>query len=278
MIPVPGGSTAHPVGGTLLAIVVGPWAATIGVSVALLIQALLFGDGGIMALGANSFNAAIILPLVGFFFYRLGIGNSTVNFRRSVLSAAISSYIAINVMALATAVELGVQPSLFHDAYGAPLYFPFSLGVTIPAMLVPHLLVMGPVEAVVTGLVLAYLKRSYPDLLPRQNGMLHASHMRSLKTLWVGLCIVALLTPLGLLATGPGLTERVVKDMEKMGWHTLPRGLEHFSAIWRAPLSNYTILGIDTRLGYLVTAIIGVMLITLGIWVLSKLGASKKAS
>ena len=278
MIPVPGGSTAHPVGATLLAIVLGPWAAVIGVSVALFIQALLFGDGGIMAYGANAFNAAIILPFVGFFFYRLAIGNSLVGRRRQVLSAAIGSYLAINIMALATALELGVQPLFFHDAYGAPLYFPFNWRVTIPAMLVPHLLVMGPVEAIVTGLVVAYLRRSYPQLLPRRIDAIHNAPLHSLKTLWVGLCIIILLTPLGLLAAGPGLTERVVTDLEKLGWQTLPRGLERFSTFWQAPLSDYTILKIDTRLGYLATAFIGVALIVLSIWVLSKNRASKNVS
>ena len=278
IVPVPGGSTAHPVGGTLLAIVVGPWAAVIGVSVALLIQALLFGDGGIMAFGVNAFNAAIILPFVGIFVYRMGIGEPTANFRRSIVLAAIGSYIAINIMALVTALELGSQPLLFHTEGGVPSYFPFDWKTTIPAMMVPHLLVIGPVEAIVTGLVLAYLKRTYPGLLPYQNAIIRTATVRSLNTLWVGLAIVVVLTPLGLLATGPGLTERVVEDLEKMGWQTLPRGLEKFSTLWRAPLTDYTVLGIDARLGYLATALIGVMLITLGIWVIAKLGSSKKAS
>ena len=64
-IPLPGGTTGHAVGGTLLAIALGPWAAVIGISVVLLIQALFFGDGGLMAFGANCFNMAIVLPLVG---------------------------------------------------------------------------------------------------------------------------------------------------------------------------------------------------------------------
>src|SRR6266568_2945704 len=64
-IPVPGGTTAHAVGGTLIAIVLGPWAAVIGVSTALILQALFFGDGGITTIGANCFNMAIVLPLVG---------------------------------------------------------------------------------------------------------------------------------------------------------------------------------------------------------------------
>src|SRR3954462_3968902 len=70
-VPVPGGTTAHGVGGTLAAIVLGPWAAVITTSVALVLQALFFGDGGITAIGANCFNMAIVLPFVGYLSYRI---------------------------------------------------------------------------------------------------------------------------------------------------------------------------------------------------------------
>jgi len=60
-VPVPGGTTAHAVGSVLLAILMGPYAASISVSVALILQAFLFGDGGILALGANILNMAIII-------------------------------------------------------------------------------------------------------------------------------------------------------------------------------------------------------------------------
>src|SRR5205809_6403598 len=63
-VPVPGGTTAHGVGGTLAAIVLGPAAAIITVSVALIIQALFFGDGGVLAIFANCFNMAVLLPIV----------------------------------------------------------------------------------------------------------------------------------------------------------------------------------------------------------------------
>ena len=62
-IPLPGGTTGHAVGGTLIAILFGPYAACLAVSVALLIQALFFGDGGILAFGANCFNMASSCPL-----------------------------------------------------------------------------------------------------------------------------------------------------------------------------------------------------------------------
>src|SRR5665647_1696282 len=87
-IPVPGGTTAHAVGGTLMAVVLGPWAAVVGISSALVIQALFFGDGGITAIGANCFNMGIALPLVGYAAYRL-ISGASPSPRRRVLAATV---------------------------------------------------------------------------------------------------------------------------------------------------------------------------------------------
>ena len=163
--PVPGGTTAHAVGGTLMAIVLGPWAATIGVSIALLIQALFFGDGGILAFGANVFNMAIVLPFVGYLVYRLISRNAPENSRRQWIAAAIGGYVGINAAALAAGIELGLQPLLFHTANGTPLYCPYGLTQAVPAMMLAHLTVAGFAEAVVTGGVVAFLQRTMPYIL-----------------------------------------------------------------------------------------------------------------
>src|SRR3989344_2286261 len=70
-IPIPGGTTGHMVGGVVVASVLGPWATVISLSLALTIQALLFGDGGITTLGANCFNMAFIMPFVGYYVYHV---------------------------------------------------------------------------------------------------------------------------------------------------------------------------------------------------------------
>src|SRR5450755_2304422 len=74
-IPAVGGTTAHALGAALLAILVGPWAAVLGLTLTLVIQALLFGDGGILSLGANSFDMAFIASFVGYGIYRGLAGN-----------------------------------------------------------------------------------------------------------------------------------------------------------------------------------------------------------
>lgn len=162
-IPLPGGTTGHAVGGTLMAALVGPWPAVMAVSVVLIIQALIFGDGGILALGANILNMAVILPLVGYGLYRLMAGKSGIASARRVISVVIASYIALNIAALAAAVEFGIQPALFRDSAGAPLYCPYDLSVAVPAMMIGHLAIAGVAEAILTGAVFWFVARNFPE-------------------------------------------------------------------------------------------------------------------
>jgi cobalt/nickel transport system permease protein len=164
-VPVPGGTTAHGVGGTLLAIVLGPWAAIIGVSTALIIQALFFGDGGVLAIFANCLNMGIILPFVGYGAYRLIAARSPILSSRRVWAAGIGAYIGITVAAFAVGVELGLQPILFVGSDGHPLYSPYGMAAAVPAMLLAHALGASIVEAIITALGLAYLQRSHPEYL-----------------------------------------------------------------------------------------------------------------
>lgn len=158
-VPIPGGTTAHAIGATLLAIALGPWAASISLTIALFIQALFFGDGGILALGANSFNMAFLAPFVGYGIYKLMLSLKA----NKVISSAVGAYLGINTAALATAIELGIQPILFHASNGHPLYFPYGLNQSIPAMMLAHLTVAGLVEAGITGLVVYYLQKTGED-------------------------------------------------------------------------------------------------------------------
>jgi len=164
-VPIPGGSSGHAVGAVLVAVLLGPWAACIAVSVALIVQALLFGDGGVTCIGANCLNMAVIMPFVGYAVYRLFAGRSAATSSRRWLGAAIGGYLGLNAAALAAAFEFGVQPMLAHDAAGHALYAPYSLAVAIPAMMLPHLLIFGFAEATVTGMVVAYLQRTDVTLL-----------------------------------------------------------------------------------------------------------------
>jgi len=164
-VPVPGGTTAHGVGGTLIAIVLGPWAAVIAVSVALVLQALFFGDGGILAIFANCLNMAIILPFVGYAAYRLLAGRAPLLSMRRAVAAGIAAYIGITVAALAVGIQLGIQPLLFSDASGKPLYSPYDLNAAVPAMLLAHAFGASIVEGLITFLGVAYLQKRHPEYL-----------------------------------------------------------------------------------------------------------------
>lgn len=164
-VPIPGGSTGHAVGGVLVAILLGPWAACIAITVALVVQALLFGDGGITTIGANCFNMAFVLPFVGYYLYKALSYNAPMDSNRRMIAAGIAGYIGINVAAFLAGVEFGLQPLLHHTGSGQALYCPYGLKVAVPAMAGEHLLVFGWVEAVVTALVVKYLQKQVPDIL-----------------------------------------------------------------------------------------------------------------
>ena len=169
-VPIPGGTTGHAVGSVLVAILLGPWAACIAVTVALVVQALLFGDGGITAIGANCFNMAFIEVFAGYCLYKLISAGSPVTSSRRVVAAGVAGYAALNIAALSAALMFGTQPILYKTASGQSLYCPYGLNVAIPAMLGEHLLIFGWVEAIITALVVKYLQKQDPSLLEAGKG------------------------------------------------------------------------------------------------------------
>ena len=164
-VPLPGGTTGHAVGGALIALLLGPEAAAIAVSVALALQALLFGDGGILSFGANCFNMAFVLPFVAAMVFRAL--NSRLHDKSwgTSVSAIVSGWVGLCLAALCAAIEFGIQPMLFTNASGAPLYCPFPLSVSIPAMLIPHMLVAGVVEGVATAAIYGFIKKTAPSVI-----------------------------------------------------------------------------------------------------------------
>lgn len=256
-IPLPGGTTGHAVGGTLIAILLGPEAACISISVALLLQALLFGDGGILAYGANCFNMAFVIPYVGYYIYKL-IKQKTGTEGGAKLGAIIGSYIGINAAAMCAAVEFGIQPLLFKDAAGMPLYCPYPLSITVPSMLLPHLLVAGVLEAVITAGVLGFVRKVSP-------GMIYDDPKKGTKPIYAFIIALICLTPVGLLASGTAWGEwgtdeigSVVTKGKTLGY--VPKGMLNgfkFTAFMR----DYSIRGISDIIGYILSAVAGVAIL-----------------
>jgi len=262
-VPLPGGTTAHVVGGTLLAIVLGPWDAIIGISVVLGIQAFFFGDGGVLAFGANCFNMAIVLPLVGYFVYKLVSSYAGASSPRRLLGSVVGSYAGINAAALFTAVELGLQPQLFHTAAGTPLYAPYNLAASLPSVMVGHLLVAGPAEALVTGLVVFYLQRSHSRLLQSDK---KAKEGGKRWIMWGGLAALALATPLGLLASGTAWGEWGLDELKTLGLDFIPQGLQRLESWWPVPLPDYGFPRMGAVIGYIMSAFVGMALISGLLW------------
>lgn len=163
-IPIPGGTTGHAVGAAVIAILLGPWAAVLAVSIVLIIQAVVFGDGGITAIGANCFNMAVVMPFVSYGVFRL-VSGSARSGRRFLAAAFLSGYVGLSVAAIVTAIQFGIQPLIAHDAAGQPLYAPYPLSVAVPIMAAEHLLLFGIVEGVVTAMVVNYFMKHEPDLV-----------------------------------------------------------------------------------------------------------------
>lgn len=269
-IPLPGGTTGHAAGAALAAIVLGPEVAVIAVSIALIIQAFFFGDGGILAIGANCFNMAVVIPYVSYAIYQAFSKGTPVNSSRRVAGAAVGGWVGVTLGALLASVEFGIQPLLFKAADGAPLYAPYPLAVSIPAMVIPHMLVASVVEGLLTALVVAYLQRSNSTVLETAEKPALAAEVsgfRRLGWLWTGLGVLVIASPLGLLAPGTAWGEWGTEELSKMGLKSIPTGLEKLSTLWGAPLSGYDlpILG-NTNLGYVFSAALGIVVVSIVVW------------
>ena len=298
-VPIPDGTTAHAVGGALVAVLLGPWAAVIAVSVALAFQALLFGDGGILSYGVNVLNMAIVLPFVAYGVYRLLSRGATVTSRRRVVAAAVGGYAGLGAAALCCGIELGIQPTLFHDAAGAPLYSPYHLSQAVPAMLLAHLVVAGVVEGLLTGGVIAYLQRANSALLQLNNpgtpvrawgaaGAADAAgprpKVRPVVVALAAMAVLVVLTPLGLLAPGGAFGEDAPQDLDlsRLGLNAVPAGLAKYTGFWRHTLlDDYGFSdGSHPFIGYVVSAVVGIGVVGLAVFLIAAVigAASRRGS
>ncbi len=146
-VPVAAGTSGHFLGGVLVAIFLGPWIGTVVMATVFIVQAVLFQDGGILALGANIFNMGVVGTVVGYYLYR-GFLRYT---KKKTASAAAAAWVAIVLSSLVCAVELAVSgTSPFH--------------VVVPAMTGIHVII-GIIEAVITVVVISAVMKARPDLL-----------------------------------------------------------------------------------------------------------------
>lgn len=158
MVPIPGGTSGHALGVAILALVFGVRAAFVAYSLVLLLQSLLFGAGGITALPVN----ALAMGLAG--------AATAVGVRRllrrfgDTASVAAAAWLSVMISGLLVALALGIQPAIARSTSGTPLFFPFGVSITLPAVAIPHIFI-GIGEAVLTVLVFRYARgRNWPTV------------------------------------------------------------------------------------------------------------------
>ncbi|MDD5529943.1 MAG: energy-coupling factor ABC transporter permease [bacterium] len=145
--PVAGGTSGHFVGGALAGILLGPLGGTIVMTVVLVVQCLIFQDGGLTALGANVLNMAIVCPFIGYYLY-IVFGKNKKNLLSRVFIAGTLSTVAA---AIACSIELGISGTV-------------PLKIALPAMTIVHIFI-GIGEGLITFFIFSFLLKVRPDLL-----------------------------------------------------------------------------------------------------------------
>jgi cobalt/nickel transport system permease protein len=147
--PIAFGTSGHLIGGTFLAVMLGPYAAMLSMTIVLLMQAFFYADGGLLAFGMNTFNMAIIGGL-SFFLIKL-LTRSSTSKRRIVSSVFIASWISVMVGALIAALE--ISPA-----------FAGGIMITLPSMLFYHTII-GLGEGAITALLISTIQRMQPAII-----------------------------------------------------------------------------------------------------------------
>jgi cobalt/nickel transport system permease protein len=148
---VAGGTSGHLLGGVLAAVLLGPWAGTLVMACVIAVQALIFQDGGLLAMGANIFNMGIVGTLGGFYLYRALAGVLGGEQRARIPAAAIAGWGSVVAGALCMSLELVISGTM-------------TLQVALPAMVGVHVLI-GVGEALITAAALAFIAATRADLL-----------------------------------------------------------------------------------------------------------------
>jgi cobalt/nickel transport system permease protein len=147
--PIMGGTSGHLLGGVLAAVLLGPYAGAITVTVVLIVQCLVFQDGGLTALGANVLNMALIGTIGGFFIYCLF--KKILGEKRFLIAVALASWFSVVIASCICALELAISGTS-----------PFA--IVLPAMAGVHALI-GIGEAIIATLVISFVFKTRPDLI-----------------------------------------------------------------------------------------------------------------
>ncbi len=146
--PIVAGTSGHLLGGTLAAVTLGPWGGMLVMTTVVGVQALIFQDGGLLAMGANIFNMGILTVVIAYGLYRGIAGRGR---KISLIVIGIAAWLTVVASAFLTALQLWLSGIA-------------SLGIVLPVMLGVHFLI-GLGEALVTVAAVSFIMQTRPDLL-----------------------------------------------------------------------------------------------------------------
>lgn len=193
--PVAGGTSGHLIGGALAAVLLGPWAAVLVMTSVVAVQALIFQDGGLLALGFNLFNMAVVSPFVAYGVYSLRRNITGDSRPQQIIRISAAAWLSVVAASAACAVQLALSGTA-------------AIEIVLPAMVGVHVLI-GIGEALITAAAWSFIRQTRPDLLAEP------ARQASRGTRWVvvGLLIALVVTLAAPLADpNPDGLERVAED------------------------------------------------------------------
>jgi cobalt/nickel transport system permease protein len=246
--PVAAGTSGHLLGGALAAVLLGPWMGVVVVSVVVIVQALLFADGGISALGLNIINMGLLTALVGWGAFRLVM---------AVLPKRTGSVVGASIAAAWLSVVVSSLGFVVAYALGGTGQAP--IGTVLGAMSGVHALI-GIGEGLITGAIVAAVLGVRPDLVfgAQRYELANSRRLMPGRTALGGFVGVGMAVALALVVwvaplanSNPDGLERVAQDQGFIG-------TGEDSATADSPLADYAVAGVeDERTGTVVAGLIG---------------------
>ncbi len=262
-IPIPGGTSGHALGTALIAIIFGPWAGFMAICLVLLLQALLFGDGGITTYAINAIAMGFVASFSGYYTYKL-----LKNKISDKLNYFFSGWVSIVLASVVVAIVLGIEPSIAKNASGVPIYFPYGLKVTLPAIVGSHMLFFGVIEGFFTLFGVSNFKR-YFDIGQGYKTISVKKETSDILLFFFVVLLIMLLVPLGIITENPAWGEWNLSFFhENLGF--IPQGIRHFSAFYSAPLSGYSLYGMSAVASYYLSAILAIFITTFIFYLFSR--------
>ena len=252
--PVAAGTSGHLLGGVLAGFLLGPWAGSVVMATVIGIQALLFQDGGLLALGANIFNMGVIGTLGGTLVAR-GIAATLGNARRAtLLGVGVAAWLSVMAAAGFTTLQLGLSGTT-------------DISIGLPAMLGTHALI-GLGEALISVSAISFIAVSAPEIFAKSAPAAPTSPRRRVAA---GLLIAGATVGLASLfaSTSPDGLEKVATD------------LGFINTSQAAPFelfADYSVPGFDGAAGTALAGVIGALVVLLVIVLLNRLASARKSS